>query len=135
MFRFILPALLLLGGTAALSADSKGYAAREAAKDKLDLDKQLSGLVAGKPRSCIDQSRYRDSTRVGDTILYMNGRSDIMRNDTSGGCMGLRRGDTIVTRSYSGQLCRGDIVQTVDLVGHFPTGSCSFGDFVPYHKP
>ncbi|MEG3176318.1 hypothetical protein U1872_08765 [Sphingomonas sp. RB3P16] len=135
MFRFILPAMLLLGGTAALSADSKGYAARQAANDRVELDKQLAGLVPGKPQSCIDPIRYRDTTRVGDKILYKNGRNDVMVNDTGGGCFGLRRGDAIVTKTFGSQLCRGDIVTTVDLPMRIPSGSCSFGDFVPYKKP
>lgn len=49
MYRFLLPAALLIGGTAALSADTKGYQARQAAQDKVELDKQLAGLVPGKP--------------------------------------------------------------------------------------
>lgn len=135
MVRFILPALLLIGGASALSADTKGYEARQAAQDKVDLDKQLSGLVPGKPQSCIDPIRYRETTRVGDTILYKNGRNDVMRTDTGGGCFGLRRGDAIVTNTFSSQFCRGDIVRTVDLVSHVPSGSCVFGDFTPYRKP
>lgn len=135
MVRFILPAILLLGGASALSADTKGYQARQDAKDKIDLDKQLAGLVPGKPQACIDPVRYRETTRVGDTILYKNGRNDIMRNDTGGGCFGLRRGDAIVTRTFGSQLCRGDIVQTVDMVSRVQSGSCAFNDFVPYRKP
>lgn len=135
MYRFILPAILLLGGASALSADTKGYQARQDARDKVDLDKQLAGLVAGKPQSCISPVRYRESTRVGDTILYKNGRNDIMRTDTGGGCFGLRRGDAIVTTTFSSQFCRGDIVRTIDLVSSVQSGSCIFGDFVPYRKP
>ena len=33
MYRFLLPAALLIGGTAALSADTKGYETRQAAQD------------------------------------------------------------------------------------------------------
>lgn len=135
MVRFILPTLLLLGGASALSADTKSYAARQAARDKVDLDKQLAGLVPGKPESCISPQRYRESTRVGDTILYKNGRNDIMRNDTGGGCFGLRRGDAIVTRTFGSRFCRGDIVTTVDFISRIQTGSCAFGDFIPYRKP
>lgn len=135
MFRFILPLIVLAGASAALSADSKEYQAREAARDQVQLDKQLAGLVPGKPQSCIDTFRYRDSTRVGDKILYKNGRNDVMVNDTGGGCFGLRRGDAIITRTYGSQVCRGDIVRTADLLTNTPSGSCSFGDFVPYRKP
>ena len=135
MYRFILPTLLLLGGASALSADTKGYEARQAARDQIDLDKQLTGLVAGKPQACIDTFRYRESTRVGDKILYKNGRSDIMLTDTGGGCFGLRNGDAIVSRTFGSQFCRGDIVRTVDLTSHTQSGSCSFGAFIPYRKP
>ncbi|WP_426264092.1 hypothetical protein [Sphingomonas sp. PWP1-2] len=135
MFRFILPLIVLAGASAALSADSKEYRAREAARDQVELDKQLAGLVPGKPQSCIDTFRYRDSTRVGDRILYKNGRNDVMVNDTGGGCFGLRRGDAIITKTFGSQFCRGDIVRTADLITSTPSGSCSFGDFVPYRRP
>ena len=135
MYRLILPALLLLGGASALSADSGGYAAKQAARDRAELDKELTGFVPGKPLTCIDPRRATDTTRVGDTILYkVNGR-EIYRNDTNGGCYGLRSGDAIVTRSNNGELCRGDIVRTVDFVSHTESGSCVFGDFIPYKRP
>ena len=135
MYRLILPALLLLGGATALSADSGDYAAKQAAREQADLDHQLAGLVPGKPQTCIDQRRLTDTIRVGDTLLYKMSGREIYRTDTGGGCFGLRRGDAIVTRSYSGELCRGDILRTVDLVSRTESGSCVFGDFVPYRRP
>jgi len=135
MYRFILPALLLLGGASALSADTKGYEARQAAQDKVELDKQLAGLVPGRPQNCIDTFRYRRTSRVGNTILYKNGRNDIMRNDTGVGCFGLRRGDAFVATTVGTRFCRGDIVRTVDLLTNVSNGACAFGDFVPYRKP
>ncbi|MET4666673.1 hypothetical protein [Sphingomonas sp. PvP056] len=136
MIRLFLPVLLLSVGSAALSADTRTTSQeRQAAKDKAELDKRLAGLVPGKPEQCMQQTRYRDSTRVGDTILYSATRNDVYRTDTNGGCFGLRRGDAIITRSYTGQLCRGDILQTVDLVSQIPSGSCTFGAFTRYRKP
>jgi hypothetical protein len=136
MIRLFLPVLLLSVGSAALSADTRTTSQeRQAAKDKAELDKRLAGLVPGKPEQCMQQTRYRDSTRVGDTILYSATRNDVYRTDTNGGCFGLRRGDAIITRSYTGQLCRGDILQTVDLVSRIPSGSCTFGAFTRYRKP
>jgi len=136
MIRLLLPVLLLSVGSAALSADTRTTSQeRQAAKDKAELDKRLAGLVPGKPEQCMQQTRYRDSTRVGDTILYSATRNDVYRTDTNGGCFGLRRGDAIITRSYTGQLCRGDILQTVDLVSQIPSGSCTFGAFTRYRKP
>lgn len=135
MYRYILPALLLMGGASALSADSNGWRARQAADDQVKLDKALAGLVPGKPVSCIDPRRYPNTTRIGDKILYGETGRNVFVTDTGGGCFGLRRGDAIVTKSTIGQLCRGDIVQTVDLLSRTPSGSCVFGDFVPYTRP
>ena len=74
-----------------------------------------------------------------DSMIAYNSRQandwEATRTDTNGGCFGLRRGDAIVTRTYTGQLCRGDILQTVDLVSRIPSGSCTFGAFTHYRKP
>lgn len=136
MYRFILPALLLIGGSAALSTDTRGYEARRDAAEQARLDKALAGLVPGKPQACLHQSRAGFNTeRYGDTILYRRTRNEVYRVDTGGGCFGLRRGDAIITRSPSGDLCRGDIVRTEDLTARIPSGSCAFGDFIPYRRP
>lgn len=134
MYRFVLPALLLVSGTAALSGD-QGYRQRQAAKDQLALDRALAGLVPGTPKQCIDQRRFFDTQRVGDTILYKYSRREIYRTDTSGGCFGMRSGDAIVTRTTTGSICRGDIVRTIDLASRVPSGSCVFGAFIPYKRP
>lgn len=136
MYRYVLPAMLLIAGSAALSADTRGYAERRAAEAQAGIDKALAGLVPGKPQTCLYQDRGGYQTqRFGDTILYMRNRTEIYRVETGGGCFGLDRGDAIITRTTINALCRGDIVRTVDLSAHTPSGSCSFGDFVPYTKP
>jgi len=132
MFRLIIPAALLLVGSAALSADS--YRARQEARDAAALAKALDGMTPGKAMTCIDPRRINDTQRIGDKILYNTSRRELYVSDTGGGCFGLRNGDAIVTKSYTGQFCRGDIVRTVDLSSHIPSGSCTFGDFVPYRK-
>ena len=132
MFRLIIPAALLLVGSAALSADS--YRARQEARDAAALAKALDGLTPGKAMSCIDPRRINETQRIGDKILYKTSRRELYVSDTGGGCFGLRNGDAIVTKSYTGQFCRGDIVHTVDLPSRMPSGSCTFGDFVPYRK-
>jgi len=132
MFRLIIPAALLLVGSAALSADS--YRQRQEARDSAELAKALAGYTAGKPTTCIEPTRIRETQRVGDKIIYKFSRNEMYVNDTGGGCFGLRSGDAIITKSYTGQFCRGDIVRTADLTSHMPSGSCTFGDFVPYRK-
>ncbi len=132
MYRFIIPAALLFAGSAAVSADS--YRQREEARDNAALAKALDGFTPGKPMSCLSPHRITETQRIGDKILYKTSRREVYVNDTGGGCFGLRNGDAIVTKSYTGQFCRGDIVTTVDLPANMPSGSCAFGDFVPWRK-
>lgn len=74
-------------------------------------------------------------TAYGPTIVYTLSPRLKYVSETQGGCetIGQRgRNDILVTRTTTGQLCAGDIAQTVDRVSGFFTGSCSFGPFVPY---
>ena len=41
-------------------------------------------------------------------------------------------GYTLVTRSLTGEMCRGDFVQVVDLRSRMAAGACSLGEFIPY---
>lgn len=102
------------------------------------LDKQLAGKVAGEPVNCLSQTDARSPIRVSDDImLYRVSKNKVYRNDLAGGCPGLARDDDImVTRSYgSTQLCKGDQFKLVDRTSGMWTGSCSFGQFVPYTTP
>ncbi|RZF60707.1 hypothetical protein EWE75_21630 [Sphingomonas populi] len=134
MYRFILPAMLLCAGSAALSSDH-GYAARAAARNKAELDTALAGLVPGKPQQCLDSREPYATQRIGDTILYTVSRRKIYRADTNGGCNGLDRGDAIVTEQFGSQLCAGDPIRTVDLTSRIPSGVCTIREFVPYTAP
>jgi len=134
MYRFILPAVLLCAGTAALSSDH-GATARQAATNQARLDKALAGLVPGKPQQCLDSRDASGTERIGDTILYKQGRNLIYRADTNGGCHGLDRGDAIVSQQFGSQLCAGDPIRTVDLNSHIPSGVCTIRAFVPYRAP
>lgn len=93
----------------------------------------LQGRVAGAPRSCItayDSSRLQilDRTAVvydaGDTI-WVSRPSDPNMLDTK---------DIVVIKRTGSQLCKQDIVRTVDRINRFTTGVVFLGDFVPYRK-
>ena len=138
MRMLVLPLLLLpavmLGACTQTQADVERAQVRKADVQE-KLAKELAGLVPGKPETCISQFPQKQSAGYGATILYRVNNGMVYRSDTYGGCEGIARGDILVTRTPSGQLCRGDIAQTFDRTSRFPTGSCSFGDFVPYRKP
>lgn len=124
--------LLTLAGCAQTPADRARVQAREAGQQE-ELQKELAGLTPGKPTSCINQYPTRQVKAYGPTILYKVSNSLIYRTDTAGGCEQVGR-DVLVTQSFTGQLCRGDIARTIESAGGFQTGSCSIGDFVPYRK-
>lgn len=132
MLRYLLP-LLALAGCAMTPREAAQRDARDA-KDLTRLAERLRGYEPGKPQSCIGAfNRNRNVTVYGDTLVYRDG-AKLYRTDTGGGCFGLRRDDIIVTRSFTGQICRGDIVTTVDRTSGFNSGSCTYGDFIPYTK-
>lgn len=106
-----------------------------AATNEADLAATLRGLTAGKPTQCIGQYTTRQVNAYGPTIVYTISPRLKFVSQTAGGCEGIgqrSRGDILVTRTTTGQLCSGDIAQTVDRASGFFTGSCSFGAFVPY---
>ena len=104
------------------------------AKQQKKLDKLLAGRVAGKPVSCISQSRTLDFTAVSDDVLVYDAGRTVYVNRPYGGCPGVVN-YTLVTRTSGTQLCTGDIATVQDLQFSGLRGSCSFGEFVPYRKP
>lgn len=127
----LLGTVALISGCAATA--NSPYAQAKAAAYSVELDKALVGKVAGKPQSCIDVRGPYTTQQIGDrTILYTVSRKLVYRNDPQGGCSGLGRDRALVTRLYSSQLCRGDIVTPTDLTTGFSGGACPLGDFVPY---
>ncbi len=98
------------------------------------LGKQLAGLTPGQSTSCMPRFPTTQVQAFGPTILYTVSRGLKYRSDTAGGCERVGRGDILVTRSPTGQLCQGDIATTIDQAGRTFSGSCSFGPFVRYSK-
>lgn len=128
-------ALLLAGCTTSPREAERAVTAE--ARTQEALAAELAGLVPGEPTSCLPgPTRSQLASRgYGATIVYVASPTLKYRNDTTGGCERLGRGDTLITRTPIGRVCRGDIATTVDRTSGFQTGSCAFGDFVPYRRP
>ncbi|KTT70886.1 hypothetical protein NS334_11610 [Sphingomonas endophytica] len=110
-------------------------ATSRADKDRVAYEKLLAGKTPGKPLDCIDTRRTRPQlTAYGDKLIYRVSRKLVYVTDTGGGCEAVSRGDTIITRQFQTQLCRGDIARTVNLPAGIPSGSCAMGAFVPYRS-
>ena len=128
--------LILLAAAASACAAYSGVSEPRTAQAEMTLQKSLMGKVAGAPVHCLQSLRTHDMRIIDDnTILFRDGRRRVYRNDPLGGCRPMGRGGyALVTRSPTGQMCRGDIVQVVDLTNKAVAGSCSLGDFVPYQS-
>lgn len=133
--RSLIPLLaaVALAGCMSATASPEVEAAR-AAREDAELAKALRGRVpAGEPQSCITMRDIRSSRTVGkSTIIYEMGGGLAYRNDFGGSCVGLDASSALITRTPSTRLCRGDIATVADLPAGVTTGSCVYGDFVPY---
>lgn len=123
---YLMPFLMLLGGTQSVAGLPDGET------DEARLAVALKGLSPGNPQNCINLHETRDMARFGDKVVYRVGRKLAYVTDTGGGCYGLDQGDAFVTETITGQLCRGDIAHTVDLISRTDSGSCVIGEFTPY---
>lgn len=133
MIRIALTAAVLTPLLAACAMTPQETARYQAREDKIaaDLEKRLANYEPGRPQSCI-RPYQADMTIYGDTLIYRQG-STLYRTETTG-CSGLRRDDIVVTKSINGELCRGDIVRTIDRSVGMLSGVCSFGEFTPYKR-
>ena len=129
-----MPALLVAVAACTPTPREQAQIDLRLATQQQKLDTALAGRVAGPPTTCLNQFSQRQVSSYGSTFLYRVNNGTIYRTETNGGCGDLDR-NILVTRTPSGQLCSGDIATTIDRVSRFPTGSCSFGEFVPYRKP
>lgn len=133
MRRFVIASLALIacGG----AAPAPGSNSADSKSDEARIAKALAGFTPGKPVDCIQQFRPTYSTEaIGDSILYRFNNRLIYLNKTSGRCDNGRRSDALVVRNFGPQLCRGQIIETVDPFVGFANGGCALGDFTPYTK-
>lgn len=98
----------------------------------------IAGKVAGPPVQCLQTYETRDMVPIDDsTVAYRQGGSRVIIAHLQSPCAGLGRGAAImVTRDIGGSgNCRGDIIEMVDSSSRMTTGSCTFGEFIPYSRP
>jgi len=97
------------------------------------LEKLLAGRTAGEPVSCISTYDSRELEILDKTALVFGHGSTIYVNRPAN-AQDIDDDDILVTKTSTSQLCRLDIVTTVDRSGHFQTGFLNLGDFVPYKR-
>ena len=117
----------------AIAVATPAVAAHRDAPDA-ELQKALSGRVAGAPTNCLSLSSVTSSQIIdGKAIIYRVG-GRLYVNEPTSGAQSLRDDDILVTRTFSSQLCSIDTVRLVDRASRFPRGFVSLGKFVPYTK-
>lgn len=97
------------------------------------LAKILDGREAGKPTGCISHWDSRDMEIIDRTAIVYRAGSVIWVNRPVNANQ-LDDDNILVTRTTGNELCKLDIVTTMDRSAHFMNGVVSLGDFVPYRK-
>ncbi|MCP3733875.1 hypothetical protein M9979_03155 [Sphingomonas sp. RP10(2022)] len=133
--KAVLAAIILCGVAGCAQTPQQRLATERAdAAAAVDLGKELAGLTPRETSGCMPRYPTTQVKAYGPTIVYTVSRGLKFRSDTAGGCERVGRGDILITRSPTGQLCQGDIAQTIDSGSRTFSGSCSFGPFVRYTK-
>lgn len=98
------------------------------------LEQAVEGRLPGRPIQCLTLSRVRSSTIVDETAILFRVGNTIFVNRPRAGANRLDGDDTIVNRSASTRLCRGDPVRTRDPYTGAFRGAIILGEFVPYRR-
>lgn len=126
-------ALAIALAATALVAGGAAVSAKPRLTPEQRLEKLLEGRTAGKPTSCISSADSRDMEVIDGVALVYHSGSTLYVNRPKNADR-LDSDDILVVRPTGSQLCRLDMVQTVDRMGHFVTGFVNLGDFVPYRR-
>ena len=104
-----------------------------AVKGAAQLAKLLDGRTAGKPQSCIPAYDSNDLQVIDRTaIVYKTGKTVyVARADDP---RSLDNDNILIINRFGSQLCRQDVIRTVDRISGFTNGAIFLGDFVPYTK-
>jgi hypothetical protein len=123
----------VFAGAALLLSGAAASAGTLAEKGEAELARLLEGRTAGEPVSCIsatNSNRIRVIEHVG--IVYDAGKTVYVSRATHPKSLGTW--DVPVINRFGSQLCKTDIVRTIDRSGGFVSGIVFLTDFVPYTK-
>jgi len=135
VMRKLIATIATIAGAAVAAGLLAAPAAQARAKltPEQRLAKLLEGREAGKPESCISTYDSRELEVLDKTALVF-GRGNTIYVNRPDNAKDIDSDDIMVTKTSTSQLCRLDIVTTVDRSGHFQTGFLNLGDFVPYKR-
>ena len=110
-------------------------AEEEMTKGEKQLAKLLEGRVAGEPQSCI-RSAPTERSRTIDKTAYVFGSGNTIYVQRTTTPNRIDDRETLVIRRFGGtsQLCRQEVIRTIDPVTRIFGGGVTFVDFVPYTR-
>ena len=127
-------AFALVAAQPAFAEEHAEAAEAEMTEGEERLAKLLEGRVAGEPQNCI-RSRLNDRMTVIDETAYVYGRGRTIYVQRTRHPDRIDRHDTLVSRRFnSSQICRQDVVTTIDSANGFFTGAVFFDEFIPYTR-
>ena len=127
---------LILAAAALAGCTSQEALERLDARTDAALAEELRGFAqAGPTVSCVSQRDLGSNRSVGEGAIIFDPPGDLLYvNRPPAGCPSMEFGRTLITRTTSSRLCRGDIVTVADLVSGSEFGGCGLGDFTPYRR-
>jgi hypothetical protein len=134
MKKIVLVGLMLMSAGCVTEPGEQGAEAEAAAAGEAALAEAIGDRRPQAPVACVSQRNLQGNRSVGDAIVFGGPGDTIYVNRPAGGCSGLTDSRTLVTRTTSSQLCRGDIATIVDSATGMFQGSCGLGDFTPYSR-
>lgn len=118
--------IALLGiGSAAAAPNEPGEA---------KLTRALQNRKAGRPRDCLSLRYTQSSTVIEGTAIVFESAGTLYVNRPASGAESLSELRTLLTRSLTGELCRGEAVGMLDTSTGIETGAIILGQFVPYRR-
>jgi hypothetical protein len=128
---------LLFGVGLALLSAAPAIVAGEplaASKGEAELALLLEGREAGEPVRCIS-SRPQQRVHMIDGTAYVFGQGGTLYVQRTARPQDIDRRNAVINQRFSGgELCRSDVISTVDPIQGFFTGTVIFDDFIPYRR-
>jgi hypothetical protein len=85
--------------------------------------------------NCINLPQAQGHRVIDHTAIVYDFGPTIYVNYPRGGASSLSSDDILLTKTFSTQLCKMDIVRMIDRTGGFPKSFVSLGSFIPYKRP
>ena len=126
--------LAFLASGPAVADEQSDETETELTEGEQRLQRMLEGRVAGEPQNCI-RTRLNERLTVIDETAYVYGRGHTIYVQRTQNPEDIDRRDTLVSRRFNAtELCRQDVITTIDPVLGFFTGAVFFDDFIPYTR-